>query len=86
MFLAGSCFVLNMRLHPDQPISLKSSQVLPLFFSYFSLTGRKIQQWGEINHNVLYRPLGDVTRKRAVMTRGLALWKNGSWCHKANSL
>lgn len=58
----------------------------PVFLSYFSLTGRKIQQWCEINHNVLYRSLGDVTRKRAVMTRGLALWKNGSWCHKANSL
>lgn len=68
-------------------LSLKSSQVLSLFsISYFFFSARKIQQWYEINHNVLYQPLGDITRKRAVVTRGLALWKNGSWCHKANSL
>lgn len=45
----------------------------PVFLSYFSLMGRKIQQWCEINHNVLYWPLGDITRKKAVTTRGLAL-------------
>lgn len=38
VFLAGSCFVLNLRLHLDQPISLKSSQVLPLFFSLIFLS------------------------------------------------
>lgn len=47
MFLAGSCFVLNMRLHPDQPISLKSSQVLPLFFSLIFLSQGEKYNRGE---------------------------------------
>lgn len=64
---------------------LQSSTHVMLFFLLF-FQARKIQQQYEINHNVLYQPLWEIARKRAVMTGGLGAWKNGARCHKANSL
>lgn len=91
-FLAESCAALNMRAHPEKTLSgWRATRLHPCFFFFpfsffFSPRARKIQQQFEINHNVLYQSLGDSARKRAVITRGLVGWKNGSRCHKANSL
>lgn len=72
-FLAESCTALNMQVHPERPIRFKGYDAPPLFFFCFFLSARKIQQQYEINHNVLYQPLGDIARKRAVITRGLGV-------------
>lgn len=82
-FLAESCTALNMQVHLERPIRFKGYKAPPLFFFSFC---KKNTTGVRINHNVLYQPLGDIARKRAVITRGLGVWKNGSWCHKANSL